>query len=1538
MKCSKRILMMIIVLIIAIPVTFANDDIEYNNTTLSDNNEETLTADSHVYFDASSSADGDGTKNNPYKSLNGHLDGYTHYHFAPGTYYVSSKPYSTYSQTMNIIGDNPQNTILEYTGSGNYFSGITLNLTGVTLKNMNIVSAGITATNTIFDSAKADVELETSAQYNYGNSYGGAIKISKTSTGSMWDDFWSQWGGTSYTSTSKAVFNNCVFKNNYASYGGAFYIDGATVTITNSRFESNHAPNGGGAISASNNANLTLINCEFKNDYSSHDGGVVYLFNNTKSLIKNTTFNNCSAALGGAVASINSKTSILDSTFNSNNVQYAGGAVYAMYGTLSVEKSNFNLNGGVIGGAIYADSLESFKLANCIFSNNQALIKAGAVFSCANNNTSISNPTYANNRADKNSDYYESSYLDILIGSDDYEMMTYQSSYNGVLPLKYDLRDYGWVTPLEDQNNSGNCWAYATIAALESCLLKASGKTYDLSEGNLKNIVQRYSNYGWTYETNGGGFYEMVMGYFTSWLGPVNASSDPSDDLDVLSPVLNSVVHIQNILFLQRSSYTDNSKIKEAIMKYGGIATEIYMDFSTTYYNSATYGYYVNTEQTRNHAVCVVGWDDTYSKNNFRTTAPGDGAWIIKNSYGNRWGKNGYGYVSYYDTTLFSLKLNQLNAYTFILNDTVRFNKNYQYDIGYTDYFIDGSDTIWCKNVYTSEGADNLVAFSSFFNNTCDWEVYVYVNDDLKHTQSGSAQAGYYTFNFDTPIPLTVGDKFAVVLKIHNNNGYASFAISEKTAYGLSHEHHTYNQSFYSHDGVNWIDLYGYEYNASAYGHMYYSQSACLKAFTTSNGEIQNTVISILDYNSTGITVSVRLTNGGNVNSGLLNFTVDGINYQSTINNGKATLKHYLSPGNHNITAIFTGNSYYAQSNISQNVYIDKEELIINIEVDDIYCNEEGVVKVNITDIFGNLVDIPFNLTLNNSHCDVSNNQFILRNLTSGNYIIKVDVDESEKYAQKSGFKLFKVLKLTPKIHVDAQNVMEGLNATINISLDSNIHDNITLTINNKSYSKTPINGFLNFTVSNLHVGVNPYEIIFEGNSMYSSQKIYLELTVFEKIKENLTLNVISNTIREGQIATFTVNLPLNATGDVCLKINNRNFTKSPDSGKVVFEVSSLTQGIYNYTIEFLGDEIYNPKLYRNTFNVSDGTVKGISIIVNDLTKYFLGDDKLNIYVIDSSLKAVSLDLIIKFAGLTYTKTSDEYGKVSLDVNLAVGSYDVDISFSGNDYYLKNNASAKINVLSSIDAVDMFRAYNSGCDFEAKLYYPNSTVLSNKNITFKVNNQKYIVESDDFGIVRINANLDVGVYEITVQNPVSGEKITRTTSIVKRISENKDIVMDYMDGSVYSVRVLGDNANVVGAGETVKFKVQSQTHYIKTDKNGYATLPITLKSGSYKITAEYRNVTVSNNIIIKASYQLKAKNISKKISKKIKFSATLSKSDGSYVKGKKITFKIKSKTYKAKTNNKGKATVTFKNLKIGKYTVYISYKNIKIKNKVIIKK
>ena len=76
-----------------------------------------------------------------------------------------------------------------------------------------------------------------------------------------------------------------------------------------------------------------------------------------------------------------------------------------------------------------------------------------------------------------------------------------------------------------------------------------------------------------------------------------------------------------------------------------------------SFYNVETSAQYTDTVYTiADHAVTIVGWDDNYAVENFLPDhqPPAPGAWIVRNSWGEEYGIDGYFYLSYYDQSILS--------------------------------------------------------------------------------------------------------------------------------------------------------------------------------------------------------------------------------------------------------------------------------------------------------------------------------------------------------------------------------------------------------------------------------------------------------------------------------------------------------------------------------------------------------------------------------------------------------------------------------------------------------------------------------------------------------------------------------------------------------------------------------------------------------------------------------------------------------------------------------------------------------------------
>lgn len=372
------------------------------------------------------------------------------------------------------------------------------------------------------------------------------------------------------------------------------------------------------------------------------------------------------------------------------------------------------------------------------------------------------------------------------------------------LPPFYDLRDLNRLTPVKDQGTCGSCWAFATYASLESWILSEDAVTWDFSENNLKNC------HGFNWAGCEGGNSQMSTAYLVRWDGPVDESDDPYHDWEEYCiPGLEEKKHVQTVLWIpDRGDPLDNDNIKQAVMEYGAVYTS--MHYEDSYYNRANYTYYYDGGAPSNHAVAIVGWDDNFDKNLFNTPPPGDGAWIVRNSWGSAWGEDGYFYISYYDSrigTENALFIDGREPYDFTL---------YQYDpLGYILGAGYDTDSAWAANIFTPISNGNLISVGLYAATVnTSYEIYVYdtfTGDNFSNliaTKSGTiASPGYHTISLDSPLPLSGGDDFAVVVKF-TTPGYNFPIPIEYPLPGYSDAARANpGESYVSNSGETWTDI-----------------------------------------------------------------------------------------------------------------------------------------------------------------------------------------------------------------------------------------------------------------------------------------------------------------------------------------------------------------------------------------------------------------------------------------------------------------------------------------------------------------------------------------------------------------------------------------------------------------------------------------------------------------------------------------------------------------------------------------------------------
>ena len=314
-----------------------------------------------------------------------------------------------------------------------------------------------------------------------------------------------------------------------------------------------------------------------------------------------------------------------------------------------------------------------------------------------------------------------------------------------------------------------------------------------------------------------GGDYIMSMAYLLSWRGPVLEEEDPYGD--GISPEgLTAVKHVQEIQILPEY---DRDAIKTAVYRTGGVQSALYTTLQgqqdSRYYKEENGAYYYSGTLPPNHDVVIVGWDDDYPAENFSELPPDNGAFLCENSWGTEFGKDGFFYVSYYDTNLGSTNL----VYSGV-EPADNYEQIYQSDLcGWLGQIGYGSENVWGANVYTaSEGAQQIQA-AGFYAVDADTEYEISVVTDVPQNPTDAdwlrlkrrksqmvsgklSYAGYYTIPFPEPVTVQAGERFAIIVELRTPGAVHPMAIEYDSGDGRCLVDITDGEGYLSADGDVW--------------------------------------------------------------------------------------------------------------------------------------------------------------------------------------------------------------------------------------------------------------------------------------------------------------------------------------------------------------------------------------------------------------------------------------------------------------------------------------------------------------------------------------------------------------------------------------------------------------------------------------------------------------------------------------------------------------------------------------------------------------
>ncbi len=450
---------------------------------------------------------------------------------------------------------------------------------------------------------------------------------------------------------------------------------------------------------------------------------------------------------------------------------------------------------------------------------------------------------------------------------------------------KFDLRDVNgknYITPVKNQYQTGLCWAFATASSIES--------SYLMDNGNELNISELQIGYSTSYQlSNGSNTYGLKIGdkakdtvadggniyiagnYLSQRRGVVtektsglvlnddNYKTITSSTSGKVSDVSLNEYNVNDVIFYTPDLHCDNNNfavlkaIKKMVASYGSVYAQInsstnkYLKLSESEYQNNPNIYYSGSQA--DHAVSIIGWDDNYAASNFENSyggvPKGNGAWIIKNSYGTEYyankdgkllpikdseytipvkmGDKGYYYVSYYDSQI-------CKAVMAVDNVTPTVDTNtYSYDKPIVSYLgTNSGKKILLMSKYKKQKKDTeiLESFNVYTLGTDD-NVKIYYGTTTDFSKATLVAEGTAEFegykNIKSSKELTVADEYYIFID-YTNKSYKSpinpvYTTSSAKKYKESlffDENPQNGVSFYSFDnGKTWIDSIGDGVNLS---------------------------------------------------------------------------------------------------------------------------------------------------------------------------------------------------------------------------------------------------------------------------------------------------------------------------------------------------------------------------------------------------------------------------------------------------------------------------------------------------------------------------------------------------------------------------------------------------------------------------------------------------------------------------------------------------------------------------------------------------
>ena len=579
--------------------------------------------------------------------------------------------------------------------------------------------------------------------------------------------------------------------------------------------------------------------------------------------------------------------------------------------------------------------------------------------------------------------------------------------------------------------------------------------------------------------------------------------------------------------------------------------------------------------------------------------------------------------------------------------------------------------------------------------------------------------------------------------------------------------------------------------------------------------------------------ISVKLLSDA---TGSVTVTVNGKDYTETVVNGVANVKVAdLKAGTYDVAVKYSGDNNYNAAVATSSFTVSKVDSTMDVTVNDIVFGGDLIVDAVLPgDATGEVV-----ITVNgvDYHVSIENGKATgtISGLAAGDYPVTVKYVGDDKYTGVEVAENVNVAKAQPVLGVVIADVDYGngfvIEATLTGVNSAPLSGNVIVTVAGKEYTVKVTDGKGIATGDKLAAGTYAFAAAWAGDDNYN---IVTENGDFKvnKIDSSVAVNV--NNIKVGEELTITVNVPSDATGDVTVSVDGKEYKVAIENGKAVKTISGLKADDYTVTVKYAGDNNYNAAVAASSFTVSkvDSTM---DVTVNDIV--FGGDLTVDAVLPDDATGEV----VITVNGVDYSVPIVDGKATGTIGGLAAGDYTVTVKYAGDDKYVGVEITEGVNVAKAQPVLGVVIAdvdYGNGFVIEATLTGVNNAPL-NGNVIVTVNGKEYTVKVTDGKGIATGDKLAAGTYAFAAAWAGNDN--------YNIVTENGDFKVNKIDSTV------AVNADDIKVGENVTVTVNVPTDatgdviiivdgvdYTVAIENGKAVKTIAdLKANDYTVTVKY---------------------------------------------------------------------------------------------------